>query len=148
MSTQSLISTLVLGDKPALVVDVRSGRPDDAPLDPQQDPLIWSFLERGVRLLPGFLGVPMADDGRLRLVAQGGQVVVVAEDGAELLAVPIDDLPVSWLDNAQTHGGALLFVGRGIEVAGAEDAREAAQAIHEAAVAGRVVGGILALSVI
>lgn len=148
MSTQTLLSTLVLGDKPALVVDVQSGRPDDAPLSAEADPLIWSFLERGLRLLPGFLGVPMADDGRVRLLARDGQVTVVADDGTALLAVPIDDLPVSWLDNAQTHGGALLFVGRGIAVAAAEDAREAAQAIHAAAVSGRVVGGILALSVI
>lgn len=139
---------MVLGDKPALVVDVQSDRPDDAPLSAEGDPLIWSFLQRGLRLLPGFLGVPMGDDGRIRLVTRSGEVVAVADDGTDLLAVPVDDLPGSWLDTAQTHGGALLFVGRGIAVAHAEDARDAAKAIHDAAVAGRVVGGILTLSII
>lgn len=145
---QTLLSTMVLGDKPALVVDVLSDRPDDEPLDPGADPLIWSFLDRGVRLLPGFLGVPMPDDGRIRLVPRSGQLVLLADDGTELLAIPVDDLPASWLDNAQTHGGALLFVGRGIAVADAEEAHEAARSIHEAAVAGRVVGGIVTLSVL
>lgn len=148
MTTRTLLSTMVLGDKPALVVDVQNDRPADEPLSATGDPVIWSFLERGLRLLPGFLGVPMPDDGRVRLVPRSGQVALLAEDGTELLAVPIDDLPPSWLDSAQTHGGALAFVGRGIEVSEVEDAHAAAQRLHDAAVAGRMVGGIVTLSVL
>lgn len=138
----------MLAGKPAIAVDVEAPDLDVAPLRAATDPLPWSFLAHGMKLLPGFLGVAMPSDTGLRLALRRGQVVLVTRGDDETLAVPVDDLPEGWLDAAQEHGGALVFIGRGLDVAGATDGAEAGAALHAAAVAGRVVGGIAELDLL
>lgn len=147
VSTRGTVSSLVLAGKPALAVDVGADG-STGPLSEATDPVPWSFLAHGLKLLPGFLGVAMPDDTRLRLVLRAGRVTLVTPGGAEVLAVAVDDLPDGWLDAVGEHGGVLVFVGRDLDLVGAEDAPEVGAALHAAAVAGRVVGGIVELDLL
>ncbi|MFP5308989.1 MAG: hypothetical protein ACLGIR_05365 [Actinomycetes bacterium] len=150
-ATPTVLSALLLEDKPVLAVDTD---PTEAgatrgPLTAEADPLPWSLLAHGMRLLPGFLGVAMPEDGvDVVLRLRGNALVLATVTGHDVLAVPVDDLPAGYLDAVQTHGGALAFLGRGMGVHDADDARAAATALHAAAGAGRVVGGIVGLCVI
>lgn len=147
MSTRGTVSSLVLAGKPALAVDVGAdGR--RGPLTAEGDPVPWSFLAHGLKLLPGFLGVAMPDGTRLSLALRAGRVTLVTAGGAEVLAVPVDDLPDGWLDAVGEHGGVLVFVGRDLDLVEAEEAAEVGGALHDAAVAGRVVGGIVELDLL
>lgn len=148
MSIRTTVSTLVLAGKPALAVDVEAPDVDVSPLSAAGDPLPWSFLAHGLKLLPGFLGVAMPSDTGLRLALRRGQATLVTRNGDEAIAVPVDDLPEGWLDAAQEHGGALVFIGRGLDVADAQDGADAGAALHAAAIAGRVVGGIAELDLL
>jgi hypothetical protein len=148
--TPTVLSAVLLDDKPALVVDTDPvAGAERGPLAAGDDPGPFSLLSHGMRLLPGFLGVAMPEDGvDVVLRLRGNALVLATVSGHEVLQVPVDDLPAGYLDAVQTHGGALAFLGRGVGVHDADDALEAARALHAACVDGRVVGGIVGLSVI
>ena len=60
--TGATVSFLVLGGRAAVVIDVPAEGHFGA-LTPEDDPVVWSFTSRGLRLLPGFIGqqVPETD---------------------------------------------------------------------------------------
>jgi hypothetical protein len=135
-------SYVLAGDRPLLILDARSGDAG-SPLSEGSDPVLWSFLAHGLRLLPGFYGVALSDDTRLSLVHEAGQLALQAVGGGVDVAAPIDDLPSAWVEAVEDQGGAIVLVGRAIGAADHEDGKAVADAVDRAARAGRVIGGVV-----
>ena len=129
-----------------LVLDARSGDAE-RPLS-ADDEVLWSFLEFGLKLLPGFYGVNLPDDTRLSLVREAGQLVLQAVGGHVSVSSPIDDLPLEWLEAVEDQGGAILVVGRAIGAADHDTGKGVADAVDAAAKAGRVLGAVVDVRVL
>ncbi|MBW3618988.1 MAG: hypothetical protein KY461_01975 [Actinobacteria bacterium] len=139
-------SYVLVGERPMLVLDARSGD-RERPLS-ADDEVLWSFLDYGLRLLPGFYGVNLTDDTRLSLVRESGRLVLQAVGGHVSVAEPIDDLPLAWLESVEDQGGAILVVGRAIGAADHATGKAVADAVDVAAKAGRVLGAVVDVRVL
>lgn len=139
-------SYVLVGERPMLVLDARSGD-RDRPLSPD-DEVLWSFMDHGLRLLPGFYDVNLTDDTQLSLVREAGHLVLQAVGGHVSVSEPIDDLPLEWLESVEDQGGAILVVGRAIGAADHDTGKGVADAVHAAAKAGRVLGAVVDVRVL
>lgn len=140
-------SYVLVGERPMLVLDARSGDAE-RPLSADDDAVLWSFMDYGLKLLPGFYGVNLPDEIRLSLVREAGQLVLQAVGGHVSVSSPIDDLPLEWLESVEDQGGAILVVGRAIGAADHDTGKGVADAVHEAAKAGRVLGAVVDVRVL
>ncbi len=138
------VSFVVLAGRATVIVDV-PGAGHDGPLTAEGDPVVWSFTRRGLRLLPGFLGLPMPEAADLVGVAAAGHFAVATTEDVDVLRVGLEDLPEGWVAAAEDHAGLLLFVGRDLELTGLDDERRIGTGLDAAAMQGRVLGAGLAL---
>lgn len=136
---------LVLAGRALLVVDVPADAAATGPLAADTDPVVWSFLGRGLRVLPAYLGQAVPETGDLLVAAGHGQVALTTANEVDVLAVPHEDVPDDWFDAADAHEGVVVLVGRDLEVAGLDSEQAVGQALDRAAHEARLLGAAVAL---
>ena len=136
------VSVVVLGGRAALVIDV-PGEGHTGPLTATDDPVVWSFTERGLKLLPAFLGQALPESDLLKVAAGHGQLALATPEHVDVVELDLDALPDGWFDAADAHEGVLLFVGRDLGVSGAEDEQTIGKALDTAAVDARLLGAVV-----
>ena len=139
------VSYVLAAGRPLLVVEVTSGAAGGA-LTAETDPVAWSFLDRGLKLLPGFFEVALPEETDLRLRIREGQLALTAPGDHVVTAAPLDNVPGDWLDACREEQAAIVLVGRGTGAGTAATPLEATRAVHEAAKAARVIGGVVPLA--
>lgn len=140
--TRATRSVLVLGGRPLVVVDVDGeGRTD--PLSRPGDPVVWSFVDAGLRLLPGFLGQALPVCPGLLLDLDEGAAFRTADAGEVALLVPSDELADEWRAACLHHGGCLLVIGRDVGLPVDGTAAEIGARLDEVSRAARLVGGVV-----
>ncbi len=133
--------------RPLLVIDVGAdGQDGRGALTAAGDPVAWSFLDRGFKLLPGFFEVTLPEETDLQLTVRDGRLALVAPGDHVVTAAPLDDVPTEWLDACRDESAAIVMVGRGTGAADAPTPLEATRAVHAAAKAARVIGGVVPLT--
>jgi hypothetical protein len=136
---------VVLAGRALLIADVQEQEGLTGPLTAQGDPVAWSFLARGLRLLPAYVGQAIPETDELLVAAGHGQVALTTSAEVDVLAVPHDEVPEDWFDAADQHEGVVVLVGRGLDVDGLDSEQAIGQALDEAAGAARLLGATVAL---
>lgn len=144
MTTTARRSVLVLGGRPLVLVDTtEEGR--DGPLTRPGDPAVWSFVDIGLRLLPGFLGQALAVCPGLQLDDDDGLTFRLTDTGEDALHVPASEVDDAWRTACLHHGGCLLLLGRDVDLAHSASEVDVGAALDIAARGGRLVGGVVDL---
>lgn len=136
-------SYVLVGEKPLLVIDLLDDRTD--PLTAEDDPVVWSFIDRGFALLPAFFDValPGENDFTVTLTVDGR--FVFSYEGQPLTESSLGDLPDAWVDAVANQRGAIVVIGRGIGAGEPDMAEPAIKRVDDAAKAGRVAGATVLL---
>lgn len=138
------ISFVGLAGRAALIVDV-PGEGHAGPLSAENDPVVWSFTNRGLRLLPAFIGQQVPETDGLLAAAGHGTLALTTPEEVDVLRADLDDLPDDWFDAAEHHEGVLLLVGRDLAIDDLPDEHSVAKALDTAAVEARLLGAVVEL---
>ena len=141
MSTAARRHVVLLGGRPLVIVDVVDAE-QDGPVSRPTDPEIWSFVDAGLRLLPGFLGQALAVAPGLALDLDDDLDVRTA-DGEVALHVPGAELDDAWRAACDEHGGCLVLLGRNLDLTDLDTAHDVGTALDTAARAARLVGAVV-----
>jgi hypothetical protein len=138
------VSFLVLADRAVVVVDV-PGNGHRGALTPSDDPVVWSFTKKGLRVLPGYLDQQVPETDALVCAVGHGRLAVATRGEVDVVAVDLDDLPDPWFDAAEAHDGVQLLVGRDLQLDDAPSDKAVADALDAAARQGRLLGAVVDL---
>lgn len=135
---------LLVRDLPLVVVDLE-------PVDPATpallaDDLFRRLVERGLVVLPRFLGQELPKGARVGFTAGSDTFELEDEDETTLLRVPRSALEADWLDRALALKGTMLIVGRGLEIDPDQEPADVARTVDEACPDGRVAGAIVGVA--
>lgn len=135
---------VVLAGRALLVVDIPGGDDVKGPLTAETDPVAWSFLARGLRMLPVYLGQAVPESDELLVAAGHGQVALTTTAEVDVLAVPHEEVPDDWFDAAEEHEGVILLIGRDMQIGGLDNEQAIGRALDAAATDARLLGGTIA----
>jgi hypothetical protein len=134
----------VLAGRAVLVIDVPSDG-QFGPLTAEGDPVVFSFLGRGLRVLPAYVGQTLPHSEELFVAAGHGQVALATSAEVDVLAVPHEEVPEDWFDAADEHEGVVVLVGRGLQIDGLDSEKAIGAALDGAAAEARLLGATVAL---
>lgn len=126
---------LVVQRLPLVVVSIRAGDRGVALHD--------GLAERGLALLPGFLGVDLPRGARVGFVLDGTELRLVDDRDEPLLRAPRDGIDAAWTAAATRLKGTMVVVADLGDLAPDAGVGEVAVTVDEQARDGRVLGAIV-----
>lgn len=139
--TSAAARFLLVRGMPVVVVDLEPVAPETPPL--LAEDLFRRLVERGLVVLPRFLGQELPKGARVGFTAGAEQLVLEDEAGAALLRVPRAALEPVWLERALQLKGTILLVGRDLGLDPDQRPAEVAEAVESACAGGDVAGAVV-----
>jgi hypothetical protein len=135
---------LLVRGLPLAVVDLEPADPTTPPL--LADDLFRRLVERGLVVLPRFLGQELPKGARVGFTVGQDALELQDEDETTLLRVARGALDPDWLDRALGLKGTVLLVGRDLGIDPDQPAGEVARTVDDACADERVAGAVVGVA--
>lgn len=142
--TTAGVRFLVVRAMPLAVVDlepVEAGTPSLL-----ADDLFRRLVDRGLAVLPRFLGQDLPKGARVGFTVTPDELVLEDEDETRMLRVPRGGIDPEWLARALTLRGTMLVVGRDLGIAPDQTGLAVAEAVEAGCAEGRVAGAVVGVA--
>jgi hypothetical protein len=110
------------------------------------DDLFRRLVERGLVVLPRFLGQDLPKGARVGFTVSPDELTLEDDTGSAMLRVPRAALEPDWTDRALALKGAMLIVGRDLGVDPDQTGLEVAETVEAGCGEGRVAGAIVGVA--
>ncbi|MBW3618980.1 MAG: hypothetical protein KY461_01935 [Actinobacteria bacterium] len=142
--TTAGVRFLVVRGMPLAVVDlepVEEGTPSLL-----ADDLFRRLVDRGLAVLPRFLGQDLPKGARVGFTVTSDELVLEDEDETRMLRVPRSGLDPEWLARALTLRGTMLIVGRGLGIGPDQTGLAVAESVEAGCADRRVAGAVVGVA--
>lgn len=141
LDTTAAARFLVVGNLPLVVVDLEPADPTTPAM--LADDLFRRLVERGLVVLPRFLGVDLPRGARVGFTAAPDELRLEDERETRLLRVPRASVDPAWLRRSLELRGTMAVVGRDLGIDPDQSPAEVAGVVEAACGEGRVAGAIV-----
>lgn len=135
---------LLVRGMPIVVVDLEPAEEGTPSL--LADDLFRRLVDRGLAVLPRFLGQELPKGARVGFTVTDTELVLEDEDETRMLRVPRGALPPDWLARALTLKGTVLLVGRDLGIDPDQTGLAVAETVEAGCADQRVAGAIVGVA--